>query len=502
MRPIPPKRLEYPRFVTEGYAEYYAPIEGQKLTVPLGYIPQVEHTFQFFDAVNALLNERQLGMGEGTVGSRTSGFSTKSYTVRPTPEAGWFTNPTLNRVAQERCTTAREAVKLMGDLAVNHGFYLSGETLSVIDPNEGWMFHVLATPELGSAVWAAQRVPDDEVSAQSNTFTIREIDLNNPDYFMASDNVFEIAEEQGWWDPKEPFDFKRAYDRVRAEPSWSDLRRRWRIYDTLAPSREFEPWVDHYTKEYPFSIKPEKKVSVQDLFAIYRDSLEGTEFDRTVGPAAGPFGTPGRFGGGAGEKEVKGRWERPVSVKTASYSYIIQVRDWLPDPIGGLVWYGPDAPNTTCYVPFYCGIKELPVSYQIGSKHKFTRDSAWWAFDFINNFADLKYSYMIKDINALQEQIEGKQFAMQPAIEAAALELYKKDPDLAKEFLTQYCVNNANDVVAEFWELADLLIAKYNDGRLNIPGVKIGKGVGYPAWWLEQVEYGPIEPPETEAAPE
>ncbi|GAJ06329.1 unnamed protein product, partial [marine sediment metagenome] len=238
---------------------------------------------------------------------------------------------------------AREAVKLMGDLAVKYGYYLSGECHTVIDPNEAWIFFVHATPTLRNAMWVAQRVPDDEVAVVANRITIREIDLSNPDYFMASDNIFEIAKEQGWWDPADgPFDFQRAYDKVRETPPYYNLRRQWRVYDLLAPSRQFKTWVeDVYTTEYPFSIKPDKKVSLQDLFRINRDHMEGTQFDLTKGPAAGPFGTPERYGGGAGEKEVKGGWERAISLNRTSYSYVIQSRSWLPDPIGGLVWYGP-----------------------------------------------------------------------------------------------------------------------------------------------------------------
>lgn len=227
--------------------------------------------------------------------------------------------------------------------------------------------------------------------------------------------------------------------------------------------------------------------------AIHRDHYEGTEFDLTKGLAAGPFGLPYRYSGGEGEKEVQGGWERPISVKGVSHCIVIQSRGWLPPSIGGICWFGHNTAATTCYVPFYAGITGMPEAYRTGSLTWFTRDSSWWAFNFVDNWADLKYSYMIKDINAAQERLEGKAFAMQPAVEKAAMELYEIDPSLADEYLTKYSTEHANYVVSEWWKLADYLIVKYSDGYNNIP--RVGKGVGYPAWWLKEVGFGPIEKP-------
>ena len=488
MRPVYLYILGYPRYVGVERGSGYHPKAGEVPTEPLGYIPEVEHTYAYFDAVYGVMNEHQVAIGECTCGARTR--------ANPLPEGeALFDIAAASRVAMERCTTAREAVQLMGDLCVEYGYYGSGETYTVVDGNEAWVWNILATPDENSAIWAAQRIPDDHIAVMANQFTMREIDLDNPDYFMASDNIFDVAIAQGWWIPAEgPFDFTRAYSRVYDPIRYYSLRRKWRIYDLLAPSYGFKPWVeDSYTTEYPFSIKPDKKVSVQDLFTVFRDHYEGTEFDLTKGMAAGPFGNPNRYRSGAAERLIEGgTWERAISMFRTDYTTVIQSRNWLPASIGGVMWFTPDVSATSCFTPFYAGVTELPKAYSTGNRLAFTRDSAFWAMNFVGNWADLKYSYMIKDIEAKQDELESKMLAAQPAIDEAAKLLYNQDPELARQFLTDYCNNTANSVVAEWWDLADFLIMKYIDGYVNVP--KVGEGVGYPLWWLKEVGFGPLEP--------
>jgi|SRR5665648_21005 len=486
MRPVFLFKEEYPRIVSEERSPYYAPVKGQEPSI-VGYIPEVEHTYSYFDGVYGIMNEHQLAMGESTCGSKTS--------ANPKPEGeALFDVAAISRVAMERCVTAREAIKLMGSLAVEYGYYGWGETMTVIDPKEAWVFHIIATPDGKSAIWVAQRVPDDEVAVVANEFTIREIDLDDPDYFMASSNIFDIAKAEGWWNPAEgPFDFTAVYSPGEYSHPYYSLRRKWRAFDLLAPSKEFSPWVkDGLTKDYPFSIKPDEKITIEKLFTIERDAYQGTEFDLTKGIAAGPFGTPNRYSGGKGEGLVKGAWERSIAIFRCDYTFVLQARSWLPDAIGGVTWFGPDVAQTVCHVPFYAGVTDLPKPYYTGSRQAFTRDSAWWAFNFVANWADLRYSSMIKDISEVQERIETKEFAMQPAIDQAAKVLYEKNPDLAREYITDYCINNGNAVVTEWWKLADHLVTKYIDGYDNIP--EVGKGLGYPAEWLKEVGYdkGPL----------
>ena len=473
--------LDYPRYCSYDRGPTYYPKAGEEIMEPIGYIPQVEHTYAYFDGVYGMMNEHQLAIGETTC-------SAKTYAA-PKPEGeALFDIAELSKVALERCTTAREAIKLMGDLAVEYGYYGWGETLTIVDSKEAWVFSMIATPDGKSAIWAAQRVPDDEIAVIANQFTIREIDLDNPDYFMASENIFEIAENEGWWNTEKAFDFCAACGKGEYSHPYYSLRRKWRAYDLLAPSMGFTPWVeDDFTKEYPFSIKPDKKVSVQDVMAITRDYYQGTEFDLSEGLAAGPFGTPNRYSGGTGEELVKGAWERAIGMFRSDYVQIIQTRDWLPPAIGGVMWYTPDLATTSCFIPIYAGSTKLPETYSIGTRSEYNEDSAYWVFNFVSNWADLKFSYMIEDIKEKYGELEDKMFAFQPAVDQAANLLYEKDPELAREYLTEYCVNNGNAIVNEWREFGQYLVMKYIDGYVNEP--EVGEGVGYPAEWLKEVGY-------------
>ncbi|MEE8637584.1 MAG: C69 family dipeptidase, partial [Candidatus Margulisiibacteriota bacterium] len=335
-------------------------------TKPLGYIDQVPHTYAYFDGNYAIMNEHQLVFGECTNGAK----------FQPKPEAGKriFYSAELSRVAAERCTTAREAITLMGSLIEDHGYYGTGETLLVADPKEAWVFEMCAVPGRTAGLWIAKRVPDDHVFAAANEFRIRDVVENDPDLIYTQD-LFKIVEEVGWWKPLdgargEPeqgkLDWLRAVSLGEYNHPYYSLRRVWRIFDRVKPSAKFSPWVkDGFTKDYPFSVKPDKKLSVRDVFSLYRDQYEGTQFDMTRGMAAGPFGTPERYFGpydgsspdvaSPGRKMI-GAWERPISVHYAGYTFVNQVRGWLPDPIGGVCWLGPDKSAASCFVPFYAGV--------------------------------------------------------------------------------------------------------------------------------------------------
>lgn len=447
--------------------------ESPEIAEPLkkvGEIPQVPETYSYINTAYPFMNEFQVMMGETTIGGRSQLFNGD----------GWFQIWELQRVALERAKTAREAIKIMGALAEEYGYGDYGECLTVTDPNEAWVFEIFgAGPLQKGAVWAAQRVPDGEVAVSANRSRIGALNLNDPDNFMASKNVYDVAKAMGFWDGQSPFYFNKVYG---PKNSYYNARREWRVLSLLAPSLKLDPW----SGEYPFSVKPDQKVSVQDIMRINRDHYEGTEFDLTKGPAAGPFGNPNRYPTPKKTGNTEGEWERAISIFRCSYSIVTQSRSWLPNPIGGVVWFGEDAPHSTCYVPIYAGVAELPKSYQIGQRNIFDRNAAWWAFDFVSNYADLKYSYMIKDIQAVSGAFEAEEFAMQPVVEKAARELYAKDPELAKKFLTNYSNDLMNRAAAAYWQLSDRLIAKYNDGYVD------GKTVGYPEEWLKSVGFGPL----------
>lgn len=451
-----------------------------KELIKVGEIPQVEKTYTYYHVGYPFMNENQVMIGETTI----SGY--RDYRNGD----AWMVIEQLQVLGLQRAKTARECVEIMGALAEKYGYGDGGECLTVTDPNEAWFFEILGpgplwTPDSGKpgAVWVAQRIPDDEVGVSANRSRIGEIDLDDTDFFMASSNVFSLGEEMGYYDPNsdKPFVFWEVYG---PKTDFYNRRREWRALSLIAPSLNLP--MDQ--QRYPFTVKPDKKLSVQDLIAIKRDHYEGTELDLTKGLAAGPFGNPNRYPTRSEHKPDERntlRWERAISMFRCSYSFVSQARSWLPDPIGGVLWFGEDAPHSTCYIPFYCQITEVPESFSSGSRVVFDRDFAWWAFNFVSNWADLKYSYMIEDIKVVQEEIEGDFFAMQPAVEMAALELYKKDPALAVKFLTNYSNDAANRAVDAWWELADDLVAKYDDGYIGA-----SDQVGYPTWWLEEVDFG------------
>jgi len=444
-----------------------------------GKIPQPSHTY----AVVGLMNEHQLSIGETTFGGRKE--------LR-NPD-GLLHYYRLMQLTLQRAKTAREAINVMADLVDRYGYSSTGESFSIADPNEAWIMEMIGPGPGGKgAVWVARRVPDGYVCAHANMARIGTFPRNDPDNCLYSKNVVSLAVEKGYYDPKsgEPFSFRKAYD----PPSPTSLRycagRVWSMFRRCAPSLNLSS--DFFravkgAKRYPLWIKPDKKLSVHDVMEIMRDHYEGTPFDMTKGVDAGPFGCPVRFRGI--EWEVDGKkyaWERPISTQQTAFSFISQARGWLPNPIGGVYWYSFDDTYTNCYVPFYCSITELPQSYTVGSLQKFSWDSAWWVFNFVANFANLRYSDMVKDIQEVQSSLENQFLTLQPAIDKTALELYKNDPQAMQRYLTTYSVSQANMVVTRWKELAEHLITKYNDGY-----VKDEKGrprsLGYPEQWLKTV---------------
>jgi dipeptidase len=470
--------------------------EGDPKSKPLGYIPQVAHTYAYFDANYGIMNEHQVSIGE----------CTNKAKVTPEPEPGKriFYSAELSRVALERSKTAREAILIMGELIEKYGYYGTGETLLVADPNEGWVMEMSGDDKDGtSGVWIAQRVPDDAFFVAANQFRIREVQKDSPD-MLYSANIFEVAQGNGWWHPSDgPLDWASVYGDGEFHHPYYSLRRVWRAQSLVAPSLQLPAWVEGpFTRDYPFAIKPDQKLAVKDLFSIHRDNYEGSDFDLTKGLAAGPFGDPTRFEGGAeslATKEgklsmVKGEFERPLNIYRCVYAYVNQSRDWLPAAIGGVTWFGPDRPATAVLIPFYAGATDLPQSIQTSNILKLDRGSMWTAFNYVANQAQLKYSFMIKDIKAVREQHESRFFGLQKELEAQALALWTSgDEKAARALLTSHSDQQAANVLKDWWALSEQLYIRYNDGYLNTPD-GIAQPVFYPSWWLKQVGYeqGPL----------
>jgi dipeptidase len=443
-----------------------------------GVIPQVPHTY----AVVGLMNEHQLAISETTTTGREE---------LENPD-GLIHYWTLMQLALERSKTAREAIAVMTSLVAEFGYRSTAESFSIADPNEVWLMEMVGTgPGGAGAVWVAMRIPEGYISAYANGPRIRSFPLDDPDNCLYSDNVISFATERGYYDPSkgEPFSFADAYDEPTVQSRRYTASRVWSIFRRVAPSAKLDPGYHRGVADaepYPLWIKPEKKLSVADVMALMRDHYEGTAYDMTKGIDAGPYGSPNRWRPMSWEIDgAKYSWERPISTQQTGFSFVSQSRSWLPDPIGGVYWYGLDDTFTSCYVPLYAGISRVPHSFTVGSIDKFSWDSAWWVFNFVANIANLKYSYMVEDILAVQKELEGRFLAMQPVVEETALALAEKDTDLMREYLTQYSVGQGEEMVRRWKELGEYLLTTYNDGYV------VGKGDekerGYPESWLREV---------------
>jgi dipeptidase len=432
---------------------------------PTGRIPQVAETLGYIAPAYAVMNERQLAIGESTFGGREELESDK----------GLIDCETLTRLMLERATTARQAIRIGGELLEKHGWCDSGEALTIADPQEVWLMEIVGpgADEVG-AVWAAQRVPDDHVSVVANAARIGEIDLSKPDFFMASSNVFSVAEDRGWWDPKggRAFTFYWAYN-PKGRTGVAATRREWRVLDLLAPSLQLHPNSD----VFPFSVKPEEVVGPEKIMEIFRDTFEGTEFDvvkdvtvtddegRSVkSPLANPF-MPYEMNKLLG---INGGWgwrgERSLARWYCMYATVTQSRSWLPDPVGGIVWFGYGNPAMTTYVPLYAGVTDLPDTYQTdGRTTGFSRRSAWWAFNRVATLAAHRWGEMRVDVAEVRDPLQEKLLAAQADIAHTACKVLAEDPAKARSYLTRKSHDACSEATEAYWNLGDLLWTKYDE---------------------------------------
>ncbi|MCJ7788595.1 MAG: C69 family dipeptidase [Candidatus Atribacteria bacterium] len=406
-------------------------------------IPQVPHTNKYFLIETPIGNEYQVFFGENTT-------STKEELWEFSEDEGIIDWTELPALALQRGKTARECILVIGKLIEKYGMNGSGESLLISDPNEAW---VLEVPGF-SYQWVAQRIPDDQVCPHANRMRIGEVDLEDTEHFLASPNLIKLPQEKGLYDPEKdgPFNFWKVYD---GSTSVGDSRREWRMLSLLCPSKNWDPDAE----TYPFSVKPEFKISPQWWIEnVWRDHMEGTPYDMTKGIAAGPFGNPER-------PSISGvSSERAISIPRTSYSWVSQSRSGLPDPVGGVIWFAMDAPHSSCYVPFYMGISQTPKSWRSGDFTKFSKDSARWWFQLIDNYSCLRFNEMNKEVRDTFDPMEEKYFAMQNYLEKQAFEMYNTDPVAAEYFLTTYCSNSALEVEKTAKDLFFYLIAKYADG--------------------------------------
>ncbi len=431
---------------------------------PLCTIPQVAHTYN----VVGNMNEHQLTIGETTFGGR------------PELEVGeGIDYGSLIYIALERCKTAREAIKCMTDLVAEYGYASSGETFSIADPNEVWMMELIGKGKVETgAVWVATRVPDDCIAAHANQARFTTINFKDKENWMWSKDVVKFARKQGYYTGKkdEDFNFQEAYAPYDFSGLYVCEARVWSFfrkfsndmdkYFDFASGKTFVETGGKYAGErMPLYIKPNHKVSAQELKNCMRDQYEGTPLDITQGPDAGPWNSKLRYGSlGFKLDSVQYWFERPIATQQTAWSFVAQMRGYESAKAGGILWFGVDDAASTVYVPMYSTITEVPECFKEGNgdMYNYSPTSAWWTYNIVANWAYTKYSAMMPDIKKVQAAWEDKFNAQ---VEAVDTQVANMDAAQAAEFLTKYSCAQAQESTAAWKELGIYLFVKYLDGQ-------------------------------------
>ena len=435
-------------------------VEDMSKVVVKGQIPQVSHTYRVLDTSYPCLNEKQLGMGETTISGRD--------TLRN--KNGMFMIEELQRVALERCTTAREAIKLMGELVKQYGYGDSGECLTIADTKEVWIFEIFGEgPDKIGGVWAAQRIQDDEVAVSANIPRISTLNLKDKNNYMASDNVFDVAKRLGLWDGKEPFKFWKAYGGPNYSGDWKNYStREFFIYTSLAPSLGLTEDME----EMPLGVKPEKLVTVEEVARLLGSYYEGTEkdlsgrlkvaqrnrktgeMDTIVSPVANPWMRSDEIALYAALGDDKMKWTRTVAVPQCAYSTIIQLRDWLPDAVGGVVWMSLDNPGESPRFPIFCGTASLPNVLRVCGNHRYRDDSALWHYRQTNKLATVRWGTCRKTLEPARDYFLKKGMRELPFVEETYKSILEKDGnEEAEAFLTNYTADFVGATILKWDEL-------------------------------------------------
>ena len=427
---------------------------------PLGKIPQVEETYN----VVGNMNEHQVAITESTFGGR--------------PEledsTGIMDYGSLIYVALQRAKSAREAIHIMTSLVKEHGYYSSGESFSIADKNEAWIMEMIGKG-VGNkgAVWVAIRIPDDCISAHANQSRIQQIPFDDKENCMYSPDVVSFARENGYFNGKDKdFSFTKAYcpydfSALRGCEArvWAFMRKYDKSLDAYLPFLKGES-----DKPMPLYVKADRKLTLQDVKNGMRDHYEGTEFCMTNDAGMGPYKVPYRWRPMTfkvdGQEYVN---ERAIATQQTGFVLCAQLRNWLPDAIGGVLWFGVDDAATAVFTPMYGSIKETPECFRVGNGDMmtFSWTSAFWIHNWVANMAYSKYSFMIEDIKPVQKELELGFEAMQPSIDKAAADMYAKNPEEAVKFLTWYSTTEANRSTARWKQLGEYLVVKYIDGNVK-----------------------------------
>ncbi|MDO4949746.1 MAG: C69 family dipeptidase [Bacteroidales bacterium] len=421
----------------------------------MGQIAQAAETYN----VIGNINEYQLTIAETTFGGREELCDTTAI----------MDYGSLIYVTLQRARTAKEAIKVMGELVKEYGYASEGESFSIADPNEAWIMEMIGKgPGIKGAVWVAVRIPDDCIAAHANQSRICQFPLDDKENCLYSPDVISFAREKGYFNgANKDFSFSDAYSPL----DFSGIRicdaRVWSFFNMFSKTtaEAYLPYIQGQdAKRMPLYVHPDRKVSVRDIQHAMRDHYEGTPLDFTNDLAAGPFHTPYRLSPLTFKVDGQEYFnERPISTQQTGFVFVAQMRSWLPDHIGGVLWFGVDDANMTVFTPVYCHTDKVPDCYAISKADAktFSWESAFWIYNWVADMVRPRYSLMIDDMRYVQDTLENTFEQAQAAIENTVRDL---PTDQAVTFLTNYTSMTAQATIDRWKQLGEFLIVKYNDG--------------------------------------
>ena len=475
----------------------------------LGQIPQVNHTY----SVVGNMNEHQVSIGETTYGGREELAKKDTNAI--------IDYGSLMYITLQRAKTAREAIKVMTTLVDKYGYYSTGESFSIADKNEVWILEIIGKgPNDKGAVWVARKVPNGYVSAHANQARIRTFPLKDKETSITfsnidqisnekvetvyADDVISFAREQDWYEGKdENFSFSDTYAPMTFGGARFCEVRVWSFFkDIKGNMGQYLEYVKGHDLDnrMPLWIKPDEKISPRDMMNFMRDHLEGTELDMRKDFGAGPFDRPYRWR--PLTWEVDGEQycnERATATQQTGFSFVAQARDWLPDEIGGIIWFSVDDAASTVYTPLYAGTQKAPETYAEGngSMMEWSENSAFWIFNQVSNLAYTRYNLIHPYVHDFQQKLEKRFTQYTDAIDEKAKTMYEKDQEKAVEFVSDFSVDNANNLVHTWKKFYQFLFMKFMDGNVkptegrefktNGTGVVKLKQPGYSEDWYKQL---------------
>jgi dipeptidase len=422
-----------------------------------GEIPEVKSTYAFLSTAYPCLNEKQLAIGETTIYGRRELINTE----------GLFLIEELEKIALQRCTTARQAIALIGSLAEQYGYGDMAECITIADPREVWQLEIAGSgPGKPSSLWVAQRIPDDHVGIAANIPRISDVNFRDPDHFMTSTDLRKKAKELGYWDGKEAFKFYKVIGTGKPYAI-----REFFVLNTLAPDLNLTMEME----ELPFSVKPEKKLSASDVMALFRETYEGTPYDMTKNLMVSVTrrDESGNQITDTVKSPIVSNWmstdmrnlvnelrpgtierQRTIAIAGCSYSHVIQCRDWLPDEVGAVAWFSFDNPGQSPRIPVFSGTMALPESFRICGQHRYREDAAIWAFREANRLSTVNWERGRKLIEPAVADMEHKALAELPALEERVKTLVSEGKnEEARKAVTEYTNAFAHGAMSRWQEL-------------------------------------------------